>query len=191
MLWSYLFIVSLENFPIICRLHHHKFKSLCGIEPWGFFSVPRGLVFYDHIWSTRHNNILHSVVVRLAVELSLLAWVTWICRGRGSNRASAYLKCSNKMRPPPPKKKNIIKYNKISVFNINSVLPLYVGPEKDWPRGVCARRCPGHLSCSSGWPVSGYRSGWRWPILLYHYRTCGSRGSGSTSSLHKWKRNIF
>ena len=80
------FIVPLENFSLVCRHHHYRWRSanfdlcsaLMAIEQWGFFSVPYLLwhgesVYYGHL---RGPVTLKPIAERLAVELSLPVFTT-------------------------------------------------------------------------------------------------------------------
>ena len=77
-------------FSLIWRHHHYccraanfyLFSALMAIEQWRFFSVPHLLwhgasVYNGHIREPWHSPIAE----RLAVELSLLVFTTYVCRG--------------------------------------------------------------------------------------------------------------
>ena len=83
------FIVPIENFSLIWRCHHYRWRaanfdirSTCmAIEQWGFFSVPHllwhGASVYDgHI---RGPVTLKPIAERLAVRLSLTVFTTVCC----------------------------------------------------------------------------------------------------------------
>ena len=87
-----LFFVPLENFSLILRPHHCRrraanFYLLCSaliaIEQWGFFSVQHplwhGASVYDG--QLRGSVTLKPIAERLAVELSLPVFTTYVCRG--------------------------------------------------------------------------------------------------------------
>ena len=89
------FIVPLENFILIWRRHHCRWRAanfdlcsaLMAIEQWGFFNVPYLLwhgptVYNGHL---RGPMSLKPVAERLAVKLSLPVCTTQVCRDRGSN----------------------------------------------------------------------------------------------------------
>ena len=88
------FFVSLENFSLLWRRHHCRWRAsnfelclaLMAIEQWGFFNVPHLLrhgstVYNGHL---RGPVTLTPVAERLAVELSIPVFTTWVCRDRGS-----------------------------------------------------------------------------------------------------------
>ena len=75
------FLVQLENFSLILRRHHYRWRAanfdlcsaLMAIEQWGFFSVPHLLwhgasVYNGHLWGSV---TLTPFAERSAVELSL------------------------------------------------------------------------------------------------------------------------
>ena len=89
------FIVPLENFSLIWRRHHYRWRAeifylcsaLMAIEQWGFFCVPHLLwhgasVYNGHL---RGPVTLTPIAERLAVELSLPVFTTWVCCGWDSN----------------------------------------------------------------------------------------------------------
>ena len=90
------FIVPLENFSLIWRRHHCRWRAasfdlwsaLMVIEQWGFLLTchtycDTGLPFYNgHL---RGSVTLTPVAERLAVELSLPDFTTQVCRDRRSN----------------------------------------------------------------------------------------------------------
>ena len=80
------FMVSLENFSRIWRLHHYRWRAanfdlcstLMAIEQWGFFSVPH-LLWHGasvHNCHLRGPATLTSITEGLAVELSLPVFAT-------------------------------------------------------------------------------------------------------------------
>ena len=95
------FFVPLENFSLKGKNYHCRWKAanfdlwsaLMAIEQWGFFSVPHLLW---HGTSVNNGHLREPVTLtpaseRLAVELSLPVFTTWVCRGWDSNtQLSAY-----------------------------------------------------------------------------------------------------
>ena len=87
------FIVPLENFSLIWRRQHCRWRAenfelystLMAIEQWGFSNVPHllwnELPFLMVISDTRDT---HTCCRVLAVELSLPVFTTYVCRNRGS-----------------------------------------------------------------------------------------------------------
>ena len=82
------FIVPLENFSLIWRGHHYRWRAvnfdlcsaLMAIEQWGFFSLPHLLwhgptVYNDHLWGPV---TLAPFAEPLAVELSLPVLFLWL-----------------------------------------------------------------------------------------------------------------
>ena len=82
------FIVPLENFSLIWRPHHYRWRAsnfdlcsaLMAIEQWGFLSVPHllwhGTFVYDgHL---RGHVTLTHIAEHLAVELSLPIFTTYV-----------------------------------------------------------------------------------------------------------------
>ena len=91
----FVFFVPLENFSFIWRRHHCWWRAsnvdlcsaLMAIRQWGFFSVPHLLwhgasVYNGHL---RGPVTLTSIAERLAVELSLPVFTTYVCRGWDTN----------------------------------------------------------------------------------------------------------
>ena len=85
------FIVPLENFSLIWRRHHYRWRAanfalcsaLMAIEQRGFSSVPHLLwhgasLYNGHLWGPV---TLTPIAERLAVELTLPVFTTYICRG--------------------------------------------------------------------------------------------------------------
>ena len=91
-LWLF---VPLENFSLKWRRHHCRWKAanfdLCSalmpIEEWGFFSVPHLLWYGPTVYNghLRGPVTLIPVAERLAVELSLPVFTSWVFRGWDSN----------------------------------------------------------------------------------------------------------
>ena len=99
-IWVFLFIylgffVPVENFSLIWRRHHYRWRAanvdvysvFMAIEQWGFFSMPHLMWHGPTLYSChlRGPMTLTSVAERLAVELSLPVFRTQICRYRGCN----------------------------------------------------------------------------------------------------------
>ena len=90
------FIVPLENFSLIWRNHHCRWRAanfdlvcsaLMTIKQWGFFNVPHLLwhgpaPYNGHL---RGTVTLSPLAERWAVELSLPVFTTQVCRDWGSN----------------------------------------------------------------------------------------------------------
>ena len=84
------FFVPLENFSLIWRRHHYRWKAanfdlcsaLMAIEQWGFFSVPHLLWHGASVYNGHFQGplTLTPVSERSAVELSLPIFTTWVCR---------------------------------------------------------------------------------------------------------------
>ena len=89
------FIIPLENFSLIWKPHHCRWRSanfdlcsaLMAIEQWGFFNVPHLLWHGPTIYNGNFRGPVKLIPVaeRLAVELLVNVFMTWVCRDRGSN----------------------------------------------------------------------------------------------------------
>ena len=94
-------IVQLDNFSLIWRRHHFRWKTtnvdLCSahmaIEQGGFFSVPRLLWHWVSIYNghLRGPVTLTFIAKRLAVELPLPFFMSYVFRGFRSSKADLIL----------------------------------------------------------------------------------------------------
>ena len=90
------------------------------IEQWGFFSVPHLLwqgasVKNGHLWGPV---TLTPIVERLAVELSLPVFTTWICRGWNSNTHPS--PCNFVCKHTEAKRETYIKsWAQVSIFTFH------------------------------------------------------------------------
>ena len=82
----------LENIWLIWRRYHFRWRganfdlcsALMAIEQWGFFTVPH-LLWHVYNGHFRGPVTLTPNAERLAVELSLPVFTSWVCRGWDSN----------------------------------------------------------------------------------------------------------
>ena len=82
------FIVPLENFSLVCRRHHYRWRAanfdlcsaLMAIEQWGCFSVPYLLWHGESVYNgpLRGPVTLKPIAERLAVKLSLPIFTTFV-----------------------------------------------------------------------------------------------------------------
>ena len=89
------FFVPVENFSLIWRRHHYRWRSanvdvysvFMAIEQWGFFSVPHLRWHGPTLYSCHFRGpvTLTPVAERLAVELSLPVLTSKVCRRWDSN----------------------------------------------------------------------------------------------------------
>ena len=86
----------LKDFSLIWRRHHcrrmpendSKYWPMLGthgLEQWGFFSVPHPLWHGASVHNGTLRGPMAPIAERLAVELSLPVYTTWVCRGLDSN----------------------------------------------------------------------------------------------------------
>ena len=89
------FIFPLENFLLIWRRHHYRWKpanfdlcsALMAIEQWGFFNVPHLLRHGPTVYNGHPEDPWHSYLLPSVWQWSChyLFLTTWVCRDRGSN----------------------------------------------------------------------------------------------------------
>ena len=89
------FFVPVDNFSLIWRRHHYRWRSanvdvysvFMAIEQWGFFSVPHLMWHGPTLYSCHFRGpvALTPVAERLAVELSLPVLTSKVCRRWDSN----------------------------------------------------------------------------------------------------------
>ena len=141
-------IVPLNNFSLIWRRHHCRWRAadlcsaLMAIEGWGFFNVPHPVRHGPTVYNGHLRGLvtLTPIAERLAVELSLPVFTTWVCLDRGSN-------------PDIPHARRTLYLYATAAVVMNQTNWVYSNDEQERVYQNC--KCYGG-SCANAWPYKSY-----------------------------------